>query len=75
MWSSPKKEVLIMELQKFIGTALFMSALVVVLAACEKEPGPAEKAGKAVDNATEKAGQQIEKAGENIQDTAKGNKK
>ena len=52
-----------------------MSALTVSLAACEKEPGPAEKAGKAVDNATEKAGQQIEKAGENIKDTAKGDKK
>jgi hypothetical protein len=51
-----------------------MSAFVVALAGCQKE-GPAEKAGKAVDNATEKAGQQIEKAGDNIQDSAKGNKK
>lgn len=64
-----------MELQKYISTAIVMSVLIAVLAACQKEPGPAEKAGKAVDNATEKAGQQIEKAGENIQDTAKGNKK
>jgi len=64
-----------MELQKLISTAIVMSALIVALAACQKEPGPAEKAGKSVDNATEKAGQQIEKAGENIQDTAKGNKK
>jgi len=64
-----------MELKKFISTAIVMSALIAALAACQKEPGPAEKAGKAVDNATEKAGQQIEKAGENIQDTAKGNKK
>ena len=64
-----------MELQKFISTAVVMSALIAALSACQKEPGPAEKAGKAVDNATEKAGQQIEKAGENIQDTAKGNKK
>jgi PBP1b-binding outer membrane lipoprotein LpoB len=64
-----------MKFQKFIYTAIVMSALIAALAACQKEPGPAEKAGKAVDNATEKAGQQIEKAGENIQDTAKGNKK
>jgi hypothetical protein len=64
-----------MELQKFVSTAIAMSALIASLAACQKEPGPAEKTGKAVDNATEKAGQQIEKAGENIQDTAKGNKK
>jgi hypothetical protein len=73
--SSNQKEVLIMKFQKFIYTAIVMSALIAALAACQKEPGPAEKAGKAVDNATEKAGQQIEKAGENIQDTAKGNKK
>jgi hypothetical protein len=55
--------------------AIVMSALIAALTECQKELGPAEKAGKAVDNATEKAGQQIEKAGENIQDTAKGNKK
>jgi hypothetical protein len=70
-----QNEVLLMELNKFISKAIFISALIAALAACQKEPGPAEKVGKAVDNATEKAGQQIEKAGENIQDTAKGNKK
>ena len=64
-----------MKIQKLISTAVVISALIAALAACQKEPGPAEKAGKAVDNATEKAGQQIEKAGEDIQDTAKGNKK
>jgi hypothetical protein len=75
MRPSDQEEVLIMELRKFISTAIVISAFIAALAACQKEPGPAEKAGKAVDNATEKAGQQIEKAGENIQDTAKGNKK
>jgi hypothetical protein len=65
----------IMERQKLIVTAIALSAIIAALAACQKEPGPTEKAGKAVDNATEKAGQQIEKAGENIKDTAKGDKK
>ncbi|MEO8326399.1 MAG: hypothetical protein ABI618_11145 [Nitrospirota bacterium] len=37
---------------------------------CEQE-GPAEKAGKSVDETTEKAGEQLEQAGENIQDSAK----
>ena len=69
-----KKET-IMERQKLIVTAIALSAIIAALAACQKEPGPAEKAGKAVDNATEKAGQQIEKAGEDIKDTAKGDKK
>ena len=58
-----------------VRAALLMSMFIIALTGCEKEMGPAEKAGKAVDNATEKAGQQIEKAGDNIQDAAKGNKK
>lgn len=64
-----------MKLKKTITTAILMSAFVVVLAGCQKEAGPGEKAGKAVDNAAEKAGKQIEKAGDSIQDAAKGNKK
>jgi hypothetical protein len=40
------------------------------LAACERE-GPAEKAGRSVDRAVDKAGKQIEKAGERAQDAAK----
>jgi predicted small lipoprotein YifL len=63
-----------MKLKNPISTAIAISAFIVALAGCQKE-GPAEKAGKAVDNATEKAGQQIEKAGDNIQDAAKGNEK
>jgi hypothetical protein len=63
-----------MDRQKLIVVAIALSAIIAAVAACQKELGPAEKAGKAVDNATEKAGQQIEKAGENIQDTAKGKK-
>jgi predicted small lipoprotein YifL len=63
-----------MKIKNAITTAIVISAFVVALAGCQKE-GPAEKAGKAVDNATEKAGQQMEKAGDNIQDAAKGDKK
>ena len=40
------------------------------LVACQE--GPAEKAGRKIDNAADKAGQSIEKAGENIRDAAKG---
>jgi hypothetical protein len=61
-------------LVKTVAAALSAGALLVAIPACQKE-GPAEKAGKAVDNAVDKAGQQIEKAGDNIQDAAKGNKK
>jgi len=58
-----------------VGAALVMSALLVALSGCQKQEGPAERAGKEVDKAAEKVGQQIEKAGDNIQDAAKGDKK
>ena len=64
-----------MKLGKTIGAALVMSALLVALSGCQKQEGPAEHAGKEVDKAVEKAGQQIEKAGDRIQDAAKGDKK
>jgi len=56
-------------------TALVIGALLVALAGCQKQEGPAEKAGKEVDKAAQTVGKQIEKAGESIQDTAKGDKK
>jgi predicted small secreted protein len=49
-------------------------ALTIGMSGCKKEEGPAEKAGHALDNAVNKAGQQMEKAGEAIQDAAKGKK-
>ena len=63
-----------MKLRDTIGAALVMSALLLALSGCQKE-GPAEHAGKAVDQTVDKAGQQIEKAGDSIQDAAKGDKK
>lgn len=47
-----------------------MGVLAFALAGCHKE-GPAEKAGKEVDQTMDKAGQQIEKAGEKIENAAK----
>ncbi|MBK7324594.1 MAG: hypothetical protein IPI89_00155 [Propionivibrio sp.] len=64
-----------MKLGKTIGAALFMSALLIALSGCQKQEGPAEKAGKEMDKTVEKVGQQVEKAGDAIQDAAKGEKK
>ena len=64
-----------MKLGKAISTVMVMSVFVAVLFGCQKQEGPAEHAGKEVDKAADKAGQQIEKTGERIQDAAKGNKK
>lgn len=61
--------------RKTVSTALAISVFLAALPGCEKHEGPAEHAGKEVDKAVEKAGQQVEKAGENIQDAAKGDKK
>jgi hypothetical protein len=60
---------------KILSTALITSALLAALFGCQKQEGPAEKAGRQVDKAVEKVGQQIEKAGDAIQDAAKGDKK
>jgi hypothetical protein len=45
-------------------------AVSMTFTACEKE-GPAERAGKKVDNAVAKAGDKIEAAGDKIQDATK----
>jgi hypothetical protein len=58
-----------------LSTALIMTALLAALFGCQKQEGPAEKAGRQVDKAVESVGQQIEKAGDAIQDAAKGDKK
>ena len=64
-----------MKLTRSISAFLLVSALHMGLAGCQKQEGPAEKAGKDVDKAVEKAGQQVEKAGDAIQDAAKDDKK
>ena len=61
------------KLRDTVGVALVMGALLLALSGCQKE-GPAEHAGKAVDQTVDKAGQQIEKAGDSIQDATKGDK-
>ena len=62
-------------LAKMLGVALVIGILFMTLPGCQKQEGPAESAGKQVDQAVEKVGEKIEKAGENIQDAAKGDKK
>ena len=64
-----------MKLKKRTAAALAASTLMLVLLGCQKHEGPAESAGKEVDKAVQKAGEQIEKAGDKIQDEAKGDKK
>ncbi|MBQ0725668.1 MAG: hypothetical protein KBT50_00355 [Cycloclasticus sp.] len=61
------------KLIKPLIAAIIMGAFFVGLSGCEGNEGPIEKAGKEMDQATQKLGEKIEAAGENIQDAAKGN--
>ena len=68
------------------SAAVVMTALLFALSGCQKQEGPAEKAGKEIDKAAEQAGEKVdkageklgekvEKAGEKIQDAARRDKK
>jgi len=59
------------KLGKSVIAALVIGALIAGLFSCQKNEGPAERAGKQIDKAVEKAGQQIQKAGEKIEDAVK----
>jgi hypothetical protein len=56
---------------KIVIAVLAMTVLFMGLSGCKKE-GPAERAGKKIDETVEKAGQQVEKAGKKIQEDVKG---
>ena len=63
-----------MKLKKSTAAALAVSTLMLALFGCQKHEGPAESAGKEIDKAAKKTGEQIEKAGDKIQDAASGEK-
>jgi predicted small lipoprotein YifL len=50
---------------------LLMMIILAALAGCQRE-GPAEKAGRQIDDAGKAASRSIEKAGENVRDAVKG---
>jgi hypothetical protein len=71
-----------MKLKIAMSCAIVMTALLAALYGCQKPEGPAERAGKQIDQAvektgerveqtTEKLGEKVEKAGEDIKDAAK----
>jgi hypothetical protein len=55
-----------------VMAALAMCALIMVLSGCKENEGPAEGAGRKVDEAVGEAGKQVEEAGEEMQDVAEG---
>jgi hypothetical protein len=61
--------------RQILRAAIVGAALTAALTACQKQEGPLEQAGKQVDQAVDKAGQQIEKTADEIQDAARRDKK
>lgn len=75
-----------MKFRTTLGAALVLTAVLAALAGCQKQEGPAERAGQKIDKAVEKTGEKInetkekvgeklEKAGESIQDATKRDEK
>ena len=52
---------------KTYATTILAALAVVVTTGCEQQPGPAEKAGKQIDQAVEKAGQKTAAAAEKVE--------
>jgi len=71
MFIHPLKEIQMIKLGKSVIAASIMVALLAGLFCCQKNEGPVERAGKQIDKAAGKAGEQIEKAGKKIEDAAK----
>jgi hypothetical protein len=59
-----------MSISKKLLFTLWAGVVVIGLVGCKQE-GPAERAGKTIDEAVEKTGEQIEKAAEKIKESAK----
>ena len=62
-------------LTKNVAAGFATVFLLIALSACQKQEGPAERAGKQIDKAVDTVGEHIEDAGKKLQDTAKGDKK
>lgn len=56
--------------QKTIASLLIAGLLAVGMAGCQKKEGPAERAGKQIDQTMEKAGEKMSEAGRDIQKSA-----
>ena len=56
------------------GMKTFILVLAVVAAAACRQEGPAEKAGRQIDQAGKDVARSVDKAGENLRDAAKGKK-
>jgi hypothetical protein len=51
---------------RIVITSLALTALLLGSSGCGKQPGPAERAGKKIDQTVQKAGQQIDTAGTKV---------
>jgi len=54
---------------------VFVATCSVAMAACQPHEGPAERAGKQIDNTAEKVGDQVDRAADKAKDAAEDAKK
>ena len=54
-----------------MGRLVYSALLVFSLSACQKEEGPAEKAGKEIDKGIKSAGDAMEKTADSVKDALK----
>lgn len=71
----PDQELKMNTMSRVLATTMMLGVTMIALSGCPRQEGPAERAGKELDQALEKTGKQIEKAGDRVQDAAKGEKK
>ncbi len=53
---------------KSLASGVIALSILVGVSGCQKEEGPAEKAGKKLDEAMEQAGQKLEEAGDKVKE-------
>ncbi|MBC7202990.1 MAG: hypothetical protein H5U29_05620 [Pusillimonas sp.] len=51
-----------MKIKKVLGSGVVTAVLLLALAGCQEKEGPAEKAGKEIDQAAAELGERVEKA-------------
>ena len=64
-----------MKAARTLALVLLVAGTFGSLTGCQKPEGPAEQAGKKLDQAVDKAGQKMEEAGDRLKDATQGEKK
>jgi hypothetical protein len=70
--AEPSREVGVKKLFRFIIGTVIAALIIAGPAGCQKQEGPAEKAGKQIDESVEKGGEQLQEAGKEVEKSGEG---